>query len=136
MKEKLYFITRRYAVIYCVFYTITTIISSLINLYQGVIYDTHMHLINRAIVVLIGILAIAIVTNMNFKLKILNHIIPYTITMLLVLAYVWFTGLFDELHKNAYRDIFLNYTAIYAVITVIWILKDKYANKKVNNISS
>lgn len=45
------------------------------------------------------------------------HRIHYIITMTAVFSLVWVSGLFIELHPNAYRDIFLNYTVVWIIIS-------------------
>lgn len=54
--------------------------------------------------------------NGNFWLKIL---IVYVPTMLLVFLYVFLRGLTVELAKSAYRDVFINYTAGFVIVSVV-----------------
>lgn len=63
-------------------------------------------------------------------------IIVYVPTMLLTFLYVYLRGLTVELAKSAYRDIFINYTAGFVLITIIVfivILIRKKKNAKRNN---
>lgn len=46
----------------------------------------------------------------------------YVVTTCMVLALVWLSGLMVELHLDAYRDVFLNFTVVYVVIAGVAIL--------------
>lgn len=106
--------------LFCVVYTVTTIISSILQLtIQGREFDSNSHLLNRAIIVFIGICTLQIIQYAKFKCKALNIIVPYCVSMGLVFLYVFVASFFEELHPNAYRDIFLNYTISFIIVTVI-----------------
>ncbi|WP_250672970.1 DUF6608 family protein (plasmid) [Paraclostridium ghonii] len=102
--------------IYCLLFTVTTIISSIIQITLfNKVNDTNSHILNRAIVVAIGTSTLYMILYINFKNKILGILIPYVISLSTVLMYVFFTGFFEELHPNAYRDITLNYSAVFII---------------------
>jgi hypothetical protein len=101
---------------FSVVYSFATLVSSSLQLIQGQVYDTNTHILDRAIVVLIGIITLQLILKLSLRPKFLNIVIPYCISMGLVFLYVFFTGLFTELHPNAYRDIFLNYTIAFIVV--------------------
>jgi hypothetical protein len=42
----------------------------------------------------------------------------------MVLALVWLSGFLVELHPDAYRGIFLNFTVVYAIIAGVILLLD------------
>ena len=116
---------------YCVLFTGTTIISSIFQLaVQAQEFDSNSHILNRAIIVLIGVCAFQMVKYSNFKIKALNIVVPYCVSMGLVFLYVFFTGFFEELHPNAYRDIFLNYTIIFAVVFIVVTVFERLKRKK------
>lgn len=102
--------------IFCVLYTIATLISSTLQLFQGREFDTNIHLLDRGAVAIIGVCALQLIRLSKFKSKILNIAIPYCISMGLVFLYVYISGFFNELHPDAYRDIFLNYTIAFVVV--------------------
>lgn len=118
-----------YFIVICVVYTILTVTSSTIYLIQGDEYDSHLHLINRFVITSIGVLSIWAYDLLRNYLKKYALFIHYPIVMGFVFGYVWFNGLFVELHPNAYRDIFFNFTAIYLLISLgllgSWIYKTK-----------
>ena len=43
-----------------------------------------------------------------------------------ILIVIWASGLFIELHPDAYGDIFLNFTPIYLVVAAGFLIKEKY----------
>lgn len=64
------------------------------------------------------------------KRKVLSFLVPYAISMGLVFLYVWIIGFFETLHPNAYRDVFLNFTAVAVILWIIATLKDNLKTKK------
>jgi hypothetical protein len=50
--------------------------------------------------------------------------------MSIVFIYVWITGFFEPLSKYAYRDIFLNFTAVGVVIGVVIAIIEKRKEKR------
>lgn len=102
--------------VYCLLFTVTTIISSVIQITLfNKLNDTNSHILNRAIVVAIGTSTLYMILCINFKNKILEILIPYIISLSTVLIYVFFTGFFEELHPHAYRDITLNYSVVFII---------------------
>ncbi|NLK27872.1 MAG: hypothetical protein GX306_05970 [Clostridiales bacterium] len=129
MKEKITSGFKSGFIYFCIFYTITTIFSSSLQLYMGRLEDTNTHILNRAVVVFIGVLTIILMDRIQFKSKILSFLIPYAISMSVVFFYVWISGFFETLHPNAYRDIFLNFTGAVIFVTIIMSIKDKWKKK-------
>ncbi|BDB00757.1 hypothetical protein CBOS2020_08310 [Clostridium botulinum] len=97
---------------------------------MGQLTDTNSHIIDRAVVVLIAVTTITLFDKLKFKNKILSFIIPYSISMGTVFVYVWISGFWQELHPNAYRDIFLNFTAVAIVVAIAVTAKDYIKTKK------
>ncbi|HSQ87233.1 DUF6608 family protein [Romboutsia sp.] len=116
---------------FCVIFTITTLVSSILQLCMGQVTDTNSHIINRGVVVLIAIITITLFDKIKHRSKILSYLIPYSISMSIVFAYVWITGFWEELHPNAYRDIFLNFTVVSIVMAGAITAKD-YIKAKSN----
>ncbi|MDT2814656.1 hypothetical protein P7H75_07340 [Vagococcus carniphilus] len=104
---------------YCVIFTFVTIVSSIWQLAIGRVSDSNYHIINRAVITAIGMSIIFIEKYCTFKNKILNVIIPYVVSLSIVLIYTWSTGFVEKLHPNAYRDITLNFTALYIVLSIV-----------------
>ena len=107
--------------LFCALYTLATIINSVVYLAKGVFEDPsgNWHELDRAVLVLIAVIAFALIRYLkikNFWLKVLAVYVP---TMLLVFLYVFLRGLTVELASSAYRDVFINYTAGFVVVTIV-----------------
>mgnify|MGYP007047954677 CR=1 FL=1 len=109
------------AVAYCIIYTLTTILNSIIYLLKGITEDPsgNWHELDRALILLIGVVAIQLLRKLNFKNKFINLILSYVPTMGLILGYVFLRGLRTELAQSAYIDVFFNFTALYIIIAAI-----------------
>lgn len=118
--------------LYCGIYTFATILSSIMYLANGVYEDPggNWHEIDRAIIVLIGVLAFALCTYLKTGRKWLNIVIAYVPTLLMAFGYVWMSGLREPLAKSAYQDIFINYTGMFIVICVVSITFDAIQKKR------
>ena len=81
--------------IYSVIYTAITLLSSVLYLCNGVYEDPsgNWHELDRAIILLIGIAAFELCTNLPVKPLALRYLIAYIPSQLLAFAYVWFSGL-------------------------------------------
>lgn len=119
-------------VLFSMFYTVTTILSSSLQLYFGQPTDTNSHLLHRAAVILIAVVTILLFDRIQLKSKILSYLVPYVLSMGTVFLYVWLTSFFEPLHPNAYRDIFLNFTAISICVMFFFFLKDKMKSHRNN----
>ena len=107
--------------LFCALYTLATITNSIIYLANGTFEDPsgNWHELDRAVLVLIAVIAFALIRYLkikNFWLKVLAVYVP---TMLLVFLYVYLRGLTVELASSAYRDVFINYTAGFIFVTII-----------------
>ncbi len=120
---------KRGGILFSVIFSFTTILSSSIQLYQGQLTDTNFHIINRAAVVLIAVITMILWDRIKLKNKVLTYLVPYSISMGVVFFYVWFTGLFEPLHPDAYRDIFLNFTVISILVMTVMFVRDKLKMK-------
>lgn len=107
--------------IYCVVYTFATLLNSILYLAAGVRNDPsgNWHEITRAVIVLIGITAYELARHLPVKNLFLRAVIVYIPTMLLAFAAVWLTQFIEPLAKSAYMDIFINYTAMFLLVSVI-----------------
>lgn len=118
--------------LYFEIYTAATLLNSAIYLSKGVFEDPsgNWHEIDRAVIVLVAVIAYALIRYIkvnNFFLKVL---IVYVPTMLLVFLYVFLRGLTVELASTAYRDIFINYTAGFVFVTIIVLIVNVVRKKK------
>lgn len=117
--------------IYCVIYTFITLLNSVLYLANGIYEDPsgNWHELDRAIILLIGVAAFELCTDLPVKPLPLRYLIAYVPSQLLAFAYVWFSGLRAELAKTAYRNIWINFTCLFVLLclfnTVIWVCKKK-----------
>ncbi len=117
---------------YCVIYTIATLVNSIAYLINGTYSDPNgnWHEIDRALIVLIGVLAYKMATKLPIKNTLVRMIVTYIPTMSLTFFYIWLTGFREPLASSAYQDIFINYTGLFLIISVIAIVIEKSKSKK------
>ena len=118
--------------LYFEIYTAATLINSIIYLAQGVYEDPsgNWHEIDRAVLVLIVVLAYAMIRYIKVNNFLLKVIIVYVPTMLLVDLYVFLRGLTVELAKTAYRDVFINYTIGFVFVSLVVFIVTFLSRKK------
>ena len=82
----------RIVAVYSMIYTAITLLSSVLYLYNGIYEDPsgNWHELDRAIVLLIGIAAFELCTNLPVKPLALRYLIAYIPSQLLAFACVWF----------------------------------------------
>lgn len=116
---------------YSILYTVATVLNSIIYLANGVFEDPsgNWHEIDRAIIVLIGVLALELCRKLKIKPLILRYIVAYIPTISLVFGYVWFRGLREELASTAYRDVWINFSVLFVIGCVILSIAE-FASKK------
>lgn len=117
--------------VYSIIYTVITLLNSILYLGNGIYEDPsgNWHELDRAIILLIGIAAFELCTDLPVKPLIFRYIIAYVPSQLSAFGYVWFSGLREELAKTAYRDIWINFASLFILLcivnTVISIRKEK-----------
>ena len=118
--------------LYFEIYTAATLINSIIYLAKGVYEDPsgNWHEIDRAVLVLIVVLAYAMIRYIKVNNFLLKVIIVYVPTMLLVDLYVFLRGLTVELAKTAYRDVFINYTIGFVFVSLVVFIVTFLSRKK------
>lgn len=84
---------------YCVIYTIATLVNSVLYLINGTYSDPNgnWHEIDRALIVLIGVLAYKMATKLPIKNTLVRMIVTYIPTMSLTFFYIWLTGFREPL---------------------------------------
>jgi hypothetical protein len=110
----------------CIAYTLLTIISSSYALLSGTTTETHFHLLARFVVTAIGVGSILMFNLLPRWPLWAMFAIHYAATMGIIFGLVWVSGYFVELHPDAYRDIFLNFTPIYVLIAAGFLISTKY----------
>ena len=99
-----------------VLFTVATALSSSLQLAQGIMADTNLHILLRLAICSLSVLIIAIFTQLHFKNVYLGVLVQYLVSMGAVFGIVYVMGYFVELSKNAYRDIWLNYSVIFVIV--------------------
>ena len=118
-------------IIYSIIYTITTISNSVAYLVQGVRDDPsgNWHELTRAMVVLIGAIAYELAIHLPIKNIVLRTVIVYAVTLMCAFFVVWSTQFIEPLAKNAYKDIFINYTGLFITVSIIIVTVKKIRNR-------
>ena len=117
--------------IYCVIYTIVTILNSVLYLIQGYRNDPsgNWHELTRAVIVLIGVLAYELAVRLPVKNLLLRSVLIYIPTMGLAFGFVWLNQFIEPLAESAYKDIFINYTGLFIIVSIIAIIRDSRNSK-------
>lgn len=107
--------------IYCVLYTLATVFNSVLFLIKGHYEDPsgNWHELDRAIIVLIVVLAYTMIKHLKIRHYLLKALVVYVPTLTLALIYVWVAGFRDVLAGSAYKDVFITYTVGFSVIAVV-----------------
>ncbi len=125
----------RFAVRVCVLYTVLTVTSSVLAVVQGQETDTHVHLLARLAFVLIGLGAFELVDELRRRAthapRWLLAVAGYLVAVVAIMAGLWvFAATGGELHPNAYRDAFWNFTAVGLVVVVAVAVRDLIAARR------
>ncbi len=93
--------------IYCVIYTIVTIMNSILYLIQGYRNDPsgNWHELTRAVIVFIGVVAYEMAIRLPVKNLFLRSVLIYIPTMGLAFVFVWLNRFIEPLAESAYKDI-------------------------------
>ncbi len=119
--------------IYCALYTLATIANSVLYLANGYYEDPsgNWHEVDRGIIVLIVVLGYTMIKHVKIKNYFLKSLVVYIPTLLLAFVYVWLVGFRDTLASSAYRDIFINYTVGFVIVSVIGYITNILKRKKI-----
>lgn len=118
--------------IYCTIYTIITILNSVSYLMQGYRDDPNgnWHELTRAAIVLIGVAAYELAVKLPIKNMLLHSIAVYLPTMGLVFGLVWMNQFIEPLSESAYRDIFINYTSLFVIVSAAAMISNRIKQSK------
>ena len=121
--------------IYCVIYTIVTIMNSILYLIQGYRNDPsgNWHELTRAVIVFIGVVAYEMAIRLPLKNLFLRSVLIYIPTMGLAFVFVWLNRFIEPLAESAYKDIFINYTGLFIIVSAIAIIKSRIRKRKTHN---
>lgn len=124
-KSNLMTVVKNSGILYCILFTLTTLADNIWQLLKGQKADFNYHIINRAVIILIAVVTITLFDKFKLRNKILSNLVSYVISMGLVFIYVWITGFFDPLSPGAYQGIFITYTALTIIVSLIIELKNR-----------
>ena len=118
LKESIY--------IFSITYTLVTILNSVLYLVQGYRDDPsgNWHELTRAGIVLIGVTAYELATKIPIKNLSIRSVVVYIHTMGLAFGFIWLNQFIEPLAKSAYRDIFINYTSLFVMVSIAAIIKN------------
>ena len=118
--------------IYSVIYTVATVLNSALYLMQGYRDDPsgNWHELTRAVIVLVGVLAYEMSKRLPVKNVFLRSFLVYLPTMLLAFGFVWLNQFIEPLAESAYRDIFINYTGLFLIVSAIAIIRHCWNKKR------
>ena len=119
----------------CVLYTVLTVASSVLALAQGQETDTHVHLLARLAFVLIGLGAFELVDGLRRRYATapvwLVAAAGYVVAIVAIMVGLWvFAATGGELHPNAYRDAFWNFSAVGLVVIVAFAVRDAIRSRR------
>ena len=118
LKESIY--------IFSITYTLVTILNSVLYLVQGYRDDPsgNWHELTRAGIVLIGVTAYELATKIPIKNLSIRQVVVYIPTMGLAFGFIWLNQFIEPLAQSAYRDIFINYTSLFVIVSIAAIIKN------------
>ena len=118
--------------IYSVIYTAVTILNSILYLSQGVRNDPsgNWHELTRAVIVFIGVVAYEMAIRLPVKNLFLRSVLIYIPTMGLAFVFVWLNPFIEPLAESAYKDIFINYTGLFIIVSAIAIIRSIIRKRK------
>ena len=121
--------------IYCVIYTIVTIMNSILYLIQGYRNDPsgNWHELTRAVIVFIGVVAYEMAIRLPVKNLFLRSVLIYIPTMGLTFVFVWLNRFIEPLAESAYKDIIINYTGLFIIVSAIAIIRSRIRKRKTHN---
>ena len=107
---------------YSVIYTIITLLNSILYLANGIYEDPsgNWHELDRAMITC---------TSSSIKPLILRYVTAYVPSQLLAFVYVWLSGFKEELAESAYRDIWINFTGFFILLSIIHTVASMYKEK-------
>jgi len=122
------------AIIVCVFFTIATMLDLILCVPQGILDTSFWHLGMRFILCICASLSLLVFRyfeKLSLPLILLIHCL---ISVLIMILFVWLTGLYTDLHPHAYRDGIRTVFIIYPVIIVGGLFIDATRTARANRI--
>ena len=133
--KKIAMIVKEVAILYCIIFTIATIINSAGWLWFGIATNpnVHEHIMLRAAIVMAISAGVVIIKKIAFRGSILYYIITCTVALVIMLIGIWILSSGEGAHPDAFKDLTRSIAVPYAVIaTIIGLIRLK-RNKKKNS---
>ena len=134
--RKTILIIKEVAILYCVIFTLTTIINSVGWLWFGVATnpDVHGHIMLRAAIVAAIAIGIVIIKKIAFMGSMKHYIITCSAALVIILVAIWLLSSGEGSHPDAFRDltrsIAVPYVLIAATIGVVRYIWNKKSNRR------
>lgn len=112
MNRKLKSTLIKSVIFFSIIFAATTLISSILQLIQGQLSDTNVHILLRAGFVLAATLTYVLYDLLKSKNRIFAYLITYVTAQLLVFGLLFILSFFEPLHPTAYIDGFFNFTFV------------------------
>ena len=116
-----------------VLFMVSSLVSSSLQLIQGIEHDTNIHIILRFFVCGLTVLIMFLFTQVRLKSLAATIALQYLVSLGAMFLLVYFSGYFIELHRHAYRDIFLNYTAVFGLLAGAYVVFHKRRAKRLTS---
>ena len=112
---------KKTAILYCVIFTIATIVNSAGWLWFGIATNpnVHEHIMLRAVIVAVIAIGVVIIKKIAFMGKMKLYIITCTAALVIMLAAILIISSGEGAHPDAFRDMTRSIAAPYAVIAAI-----------------
>ena len=112
---------RKYFLVVCVFFAITTFCSSILQLaVQGKDFDSNTHILLRAALCFLGAGFLYLFKYIKLKNPVLQEAIHYIASLIIILLFMYCLDFFMELgEKSPYPIFALNYTGVYIVAAAV-----------------
>ncbi len=117
---------------FSVLFTFTTLLSAGIQLIQGVEMHSNPHIMMRSGFVFVGSIVSVIFLFMEFRFRFIKYLIAYIVAIMMIMGIIYLSGIFVELHPDAYRDGFWNFTIIgIGVMSILYIGEGFYLKRMI-----
>lgn len=105
--------------------------NSILYLIQGYRNDPsgNWHELTRAVIVFIGVVAYEMAVRLPIKNLFLRSVLIYIPTMGLTFGFVWLNQFIEPLAESAYKDIFINYTGLFIIVSAVAIIRSRIRKK-------
>lgn len=112
---------KNYLLTACVLFAVTTFCSGVIQLaVQGKEFDSNTHILLRAAICFLGAGFLFLFKVIKLKNRVLQEIVHYVVSLVLILSFIYCLGFFVEVGENPpYPRFALNYTGVYLAVALV-----------------